>query len=1024
MTSPLFKILCPLFLSLFFASNSFATSDTSLVDMRVSVTLKPGNPRITGIAQTKLSNLAEGKVIPGSAKIIRITTISGKKLAFKLNDHAIELLTKGLSGEEQVNIAFETVVGKRPSFKDPSGGPDFISSRYILLTGPWHPRLPGLSTYRLKLRLDEDFVPVSEADEIISKGQGGNKKEVTFIFDEPRRSITLVAAKFFKKELKTNGVTLSVYLLQERQELADKFLGTLAKAVASYDKLISPYPFRRFQVVETPLPVGVTVPTITLLGSQIIDKPFVADVSLIHEFVHSWFGNSVFVAPQGGNWCEGLTTYMADYLNQEKAGKGLEYRHDILADYKSYVHPSNAFPLSQFQFRFDRVSKAIGYGKCAMVFHMLRKMAGDETFFGALSSLSKEYRFKQASWDDIQRVFSKAMQRDLSAFFKQWLSRKDVPHLALEGATEEKQEDGSFKVKITIVQKNEQPYELDVPVRILTSTSSKTFTVKTKGFKTTSEFSVSGWPRLVVIDPGFNIMRDLALEEFPPSLARLFGAEKRFLILPSKEEKDLYAPMVSFLKTKGFDLIERDKLKHEMLKEGSFLVLGTTSGRLEAFTGKSQVPENGVVVKVRNNPLNPHQVAASLKASSRKELEPVIHKLPHYGKYAFLKFQHGLIQEKSSAGYEKGLALEVTPEVSGIFSQKIDFMDSIIQGLDKYQVIYLGEKHDQEGIHQVQLKIIEALSRKAPLAVGMEMFQRPFQNIIDDYMAGRIDEKQFLDKTQYFKRWAFNYHFYRPIVEFCKAKGIPLVALNLRTEVSKKIARSGLSSLSPEERKELPEELNLENELYKRYLRQIYSAHQDEGELDDFDHFYQAQIAWDETMAQSIADYLENHPDRKMVIIVGGGHVEYGYGIPSRVKRRMPHLRQAISLFNQPAPLDPSMADLFLYAPEVKEPFLPKLGVVLVGENKLTVEAVVPDSPAAKAGLKKGDVITALDGNPVKDIYDLKLELFFKKKGEQAKITVLRKDKSGVSKEIELVSGPLVPVEWNRMKLGFHHMGK
>ncbi len=1021
MTSPLPKMTFTLMLLIFMnlAGMALANPQSDRIDMKIEITIRPGVPKVEGVATTRFSGLLSGKVKSGASKITSIKAQDGKAIRFKIEKGTILPLSKKVSPDQEISIGFETVVGKRPSFKSQFGSSDFISSSYVLLTGAWSPLLSDLSTYRLTLKIDKNFVPVSEADTTLETESEGIKK-VTFIFNKPRRSITVMAARFHRYEQESQGVTLRVYLLEERKQLASQILKVLEKGLTSYNKLLSPYPFGQFNVVETPLPIGVTVPTLTLIGTQIIDKPFVLNVSLMHEFVHSWFGNSVFVASTSGNWCEGLTTYMADYLSQEKAGKGLEYRHNILADYKSYVHPTNAFPLSEFRFRYDRTSKAIGYGKCAMVFHMLRQMVGDETFFKTLASFTEKYRFKEASWKDIERLFSEAAKRDLEKFFNEWLSRKDVVRIRIETATEEKLDDKNFRVKVVLIQETKRLYSVNVPIQVLTSTTVKTSLIPVKDFRTEAEITVSGWPRLVILDPQFNIMRDLSLEEFPPSLARLFGAEKRFLILPEKEEKPLYSPIISFLKGKGFQVMEREKLKHEMLKEGSFLVLGTTKGRLETFAGKLTPPKEGVLIKVKDNPLNPEQVSAALVTSSASELQGVVHKLPHYGEYTTLLFRNGKIEKKEVADYEKGVAAGVTPEVSGIFSRKIDFMDGIVNGLEKYQVIYLGEKHDEEGIHQAQLKIIEAISQKAPLAVGMEMFQRPFQGVIDKYLAGNISEREFLKGTEYFKRWAFNYHFYRPIVEFCKNNHIPLVALNLPAEISKKIARKGFSALSKKERKELPAELDLSNELYKRYLRQIYSAHEQEGDLDNFDNFFEAQIAWDETMAQSIADYLEKYPERKMVIIVGGGHVEYGYGIPSRVKRRLPHLSQAIALFNQRAPLDPSKADLFLYAPRMEEPFLPKLGVMLVGQNKLTVEAVVPGSPAAKAGLKKGDVITALDGRPVKDIYELKLELFFKKKGEKVKISVRRKDNKGAIKTVELVSGELVPVDWSKMKMGFH----
>ena len=66
------------------------------------------------------------------------------------------------------------------------------------------------------------------------------------------------------------------------------------------------------------------MPSFTLLGSQVIRLPFILASSYPHEILHNWWGNSVFVDYESGNWCEGLTAYMADHLIQEQRGRGRE----------------------------------------------------------------------------------------------------------------------------------------------------------------------------------------------------------------------------------------------------------------------------------------------------------------------------------------------------------------------------------------------------------------------------------------------------------------------------------------------------------------------------------------------------------------------------------------------------------------------------------------------------------------------------------------------------------------------------
>lgn len=215
-----------------------------------------------------------------------------------------------------------------------------------------------------------------------------------------------------------------------------------------------------------------------------------------------------------------------------------------------------------------------------------------------------------------------------------------------------------------------------------------------------------------------------------------------------------------------------------------------------------------------------------------------------------------------------------------------------LQQLAKADVVYLGETHDSAKDHQNQLDIIEQLYRRnKKIAIAQEMFQRPYQGIIDNYLAGKISEQQLLAKTEYEQRWGFPWEYYAPIVQFAKAKKLPVLALNTPTEITRKVAKNGLESLSPEERKYIPPftEIRTDNAEYRQLLLKIFQQHQADanGSSPSFERFFLAQVLWDETMAEGIANFLTAKPNYQVVVLVGQGHIVYNYGIPSRVARRI-----------------------------------------------------------------------------------------------------------------------------------------
>jgi uncharacterized iron-regulated protein len=224
--------------------------------------------------------------------------------------------------------------------------------------------------------------------------------------------------------------------------------------------------------------------------------------------------------------------------------------------------------------------------------------------------------------------------------------------------------------------------------------------------------------------------------------------------------------------------------------------------------------------------------------------------------------------------------------------RNVSTQKQILQELVKAKVVYLGETHDRPEDQKAQLEILQALHQQNPkIVIAMEMFQRPFQNVLDQYLAGKITEAQLLEQSEYEKRWGFPWENYAPLLRFAKVNQLPVLALNTPTEVTRKVARSGLESLTTDERQYIPpfSEIRTDNADYRKMAQEIYEQHHQSahGNSSSFERFFTAQVLWDETMAEKIAQFLKANPDSQVVVLAGKGHIVYGYGIPSRVARRL-----------------------------------------------------------------------------------------------------------------------------------------
>ncbi|WP_373542197.1 ChaN family lipoprotein [Chamaesiphon sp.] len=247
----------------------------------------------------------------------------------------------------------------------------------------------------------------------------------------------------------------------------------------------------------------------------------------------------------------------------------------------------------------------------------------------------------------------------------------------------------------------------------------------------------------------------------------------------------------------------------------------------------------------------------------------------------------------------------------------------IVNQLQTADVVYLGETHDRESDRQQQLAIIQALLKHNPkLAIGMEMFQRPAQPLLDRYLAGTITAAELRQQSEFDKRWGYKWESYAPILEFAKAHRLPVIALNTPTEITRKAAKQGLESLTATELQSIPPiaEIDRSNLAYKEMILASYQQHAGMVSIasNSFDRFYTAQLLWDETMAERVANFVRQNPEHQTIVIAGNSHIIYGYGIPERVKRRLanPKFRQKTVLLSNDVNFERSQPADFVWEPE------------------------------------------------------------------------------------------------------------
>lgn len=208
--------------------------------------------------------------------------------------------------------------------------------------------------------------------------------------------------------------------------------------------------------------------------------------------------------------------------------------------------------------------------------------------------------------------------------------------------------------------------------------------------------------------------------------------------------------------------------------------------------------------------------------------------------------------------------------------------------LRSVDVVYVGERHDAAVDHVVEAALVRLAQ---PDAVGMEMFQRPFQEPLDAYGRGEIDEATLIERTEWRSRWGMEFEAYAGIVRAGRDVNARIVALNAPREWTRAISRSGLEGLPDDVRGALPE-LDTTHAEHRAMVMEALSGHGGHGgePMDPamLERFYLAQVAWDETMGDTVAGLLAVAGTR-VVVVAGRMHVQRGLGIPRTAARRRPH---------------------------------------------------------------------------------------------------------------------------------------
>jgi hypothetical protein len=550
--------------------------------------------------------------------------------------------------------------------------PEFI---YLSPRARWYPDPPeSMGVYSIRVTVPRGYEVVTHGS-LIERKEEGYKLHFLWEADYPAENCYLIAAPYKVTHQRHGEIDLYTYFFPEEQGLVESYMEATKKYLDMYQKLLGPYPFSKFAVVENFFPTGYGMPSYTLIGRQVLKMPFIVHISLGHEIAHSWWGNCVIPHPEHGNWCEGLTSYLADYYYNELIGPipAMEYRRDILRSYANYITEENDFALEGFTGgsvnRTEKAIRSILYGKAAMVFHMLRNIVGDEHFFQALRKLYMGRKWELTTWEDFRLVFENQSGQALDWFFKQWVYEKGAPSLELLNVSAPEAKDGAFQVKLQLKQAV-PPYRLNLPVVTTHVEGSQTSLFEMDSQLQEFFLKVPSQPVSLTVDPELNLFRRLHPAELPPTLDKALGEPVPgglLIVKPSAGRPQLleeYEIAATMLEAHGEVRVDREVSESDLAR-GLFILGGPENNLLlkrfpnllppdllltdRGFVFKDKKYEAGTSILLsQRNPFAREKTVCIFFSQEPRDIRSTVRKLIHYGKYSYVVFEDSTSVDKGT----------------------------------------------------------------------------------------------------------------------------------------------------------------------------------------------------------------------------------------------------------------------------------------------------------------------------------------------------------------------------------------
>jgi aminopeptidase N len=250
-------------------------------------------------------------------------------------------------------------------------------------------------------------------------------------------------------------------------------------------------------------------PGIIFLASKLFDssRP-IPEEKLAREVAYQWWGQTVGLKSFDDAWIsQGLAEWSAFAFRESTLSSGSLDAAQREQQERALTFEQTA-SIARAPSALDDQSAAyqsIVFYKGSMIYRMLRETIGKEKFDRLLRTFLEQFRGKNASIDDFEKLANQAAGENLRYFFAQWVEGTGVPEFTADYQIIRTRA-GKFRTRGTVKQ-NVESLRMPVELMLRAEGDSQTTNVRLDGSSEDFDFESNGQPIEVVVDPNNKILR-------------------------------------------------------------------------------------------------------------------------------------------------------------------------------------------------------------------------------------------------------------------------------------------------------------------------------------------------------------------------------------------------------------------------------------------------------------------------------------------------------------------------------------